>query len=100
MNIPSEEPNMSRKRERKKGITREEIQAREYLRIQEQEKLDKERSVRKSTRIQNKRAMKCYDKKIPSTVREAKSSEWEQWRGTMKDDLIARPKGKKVIKCK
>ena len=88
VNIEQEEPTTSRKVGRPKNLTKEAIIVNKSLRKQEQEKLDEQRNVRRSTRIRNQRAMRSVDEKIPTTVTKAKwSPEWDKWREAMKNEL-------------
>ena len=71
-------------------MTKEIIQIKKYLQKQENEKLDNERGVRKSSRIKAKRAMKCSDEKIPENVTEAKQSfEWAHQKKAMNDEMAS-----------
>ena len=65
VNIEQEEPTTSRKAGRPKNLTKEAIIVNKSLRKQEQEKLDEQRNVRRSTR-----AMRSVDERIPTTVTE------------------------------
>ncbi|OAD62638.1 Copia protein, partial [Eufriesea mexicana] len=68
---PPDKPITRRKAGRSRGMTKEVIQVRECLRRQERGKLDSERDVSRSTRMRNKRVMKCHDIEIPKSVRGA-----------------------------
>ncbi|XP_017762581.1 PREDICTED: acidic leucine-rich nuclear phosphoprotein 32 family member A-like [Eufriesea mexicana] len=61
--IEQVEPTTSKEAGRPKNVTKEVIKVKEYLRRREQEKLDEQRNVRKSSRIKNQKAMKSVEEK-------------------------------------
>lgn len=67
------EPAINRKVGRPKNITEEATIVNRYLRKQEEEKLDEQRDVRRST-IRNQNIMRSVDRKIPTTITETKQS--------------------------
>ena len=88
VNTEQEEPTTSRKIGRPKNLTKEAIIVDKSLRKQEQEKLDEQRNVRRSTRIRNQSAMISVDEKMPTVTEAAKQSpEWGKWREAMKGEL-------------
>ena len=73
-NIGVEKLPIMRKVGRPRNMTKEVIQVKRYLQRQENERLDIEKGVRRSSRIKVKRAMKCSDERIPRNIKEARRS--------------------------
>jgi len=106
-----EQPIEIRAKGRPRGTTKAVMQVRRQE--EKEERKQAEENVRRSERIKNQQAARlAMIDEIPKNVREAEqSNEWKYWQQAMKDeldsmkkhkvwDIISRPKGKKVIKCK